>query len=690
LRLSERVRGQKRAVRAAAIAGAAVVVIAIPAASPAAGPTTRTGLCSVFCGRTGGPGVIDVQQLRGDRVRLKLLMSGHSPLELVVERSSGGRLARARPTLIDERPRELLTGRYPVRERLRPVTTIRLRALQNGAGTRVVDLNGSTRSLGAGLYVLQADAVTRAGRLRRRGSSIVLRIGRDGRITYVLQLHAAAGATTAGARSVTQIDATVKGEVDPYDQATTYYFQYGNTAGAYGSRTAPRRVRTKRRLAKVSAGLTGLSLQTTYHYRLVATNCGGCGPGTSYGPDRTFTTLSTNGLSVQQIDADRAVAAYNAMQQHFYAANVYRGDRSRLYVESDPESGNRYSFLWPFSRALVGTITLRGIPSALLGGASYRAAVDDRLTGLSRYLSRATSPPGYDSYPPAPYGGGGDKYYDDQAWIGLATAQNYLMTGNRTSLADAERVFNYVYPGGWAGDDGFDPGGIFWVNQGVGVGVKNHNRTTNSTTPNAELALLLANLNRANAGLYEAAGTNMYEWANHYLYNVAVNPTDPAGPNPNFDSSQPALMFDKLRGDDTVDHRLWSYNQGAMIAANVREYQATHEPAYLVDAEAIASTALDTFSESEYLNDQPAAFNGIFFRGLLVLYSATSDAALQARIIQTIQTYADDAWSYYRSSNDLFRFPSSAGSGYQLLDQGAMVQIYAMLAWNPAQYGKLP
>ncbi len=395
--------------------------------------------------------------------------------------------------------------------------------------------------------------------------------------------------------------------------------------------------------------------------------------------------------SEQQIDASRAVVTYDAMQQYFYSGTVYPGDTSGLYVESypPPQSGKRYSYLWPFSRALVGTITLSGVPSDLLGGASYQADVGDRLMGLSRYWDSTSTGPGYDSYPPAPYGSGGDKYYDDQAWVGLALAQNYQMTGNPSSLASAENVFNFVYPGGWAGNATFAPGGLYWVQQGVGAGLTNHSRTTNSTVPNAELALLLENFNPVNAAEYDAAASGIYEWANHYLYNVESNPTDPNGPNPNFQPSQPALMFDNVSGN-AIDETLWTYNQGAMIAANVGQYRKTGQSAYLADAEAIANTALGTFSESDYIDDQSAAFNAIFFRGLLLLYSATSDTVLQSKIIQAIQTYADDAWNYYRSSEGLFRFPSSSGAGYQLLDQGAMLQIYAALAWSSSDYPKLP
>jgi hypothetical protein len=394
-------------------------------------------------------------------------------------------------------------------------------------------------------------------------------------------------------------------------------------------------------------------------------------------------------MTTPQLNASRAVATYDAMRQHFYAAAVYSGDASSLYAENYPQRGGRYASLWPFSRALVGTITLAGVPSALVGGASYQADVADRLTGLSRYWDSGSTPPGYDSYPPAPHGGGGDKYYDDQAWVGLAAAQNYALTGERTSLADAKNVFNFVYPGGWARGASFEPGGIYWVQQGVGAGLSNHSRTTNSTAPNAELALLLEDFDPANAADYDAGATNMYGWSNHYLYNVEANPTDPNAPNPNYDPNKPALMFDAVTTDDTISKSLFTYNQGTMIAANVRQYQKTGNRAYLSNAEAIANTALGTFTESNLIN-QPAAFNAIYFRGLLVLYAATSDTTLKTNTIQAIQAYADDAWNNHRSSRGLFGFASSQGTGYQLLDQGAMLQTYAMLAWTPSDYTKLP
>jgi fructose-specific component phosphotransferase system IIB-like protein len=491
-------------------------------------------------------------------------------------------------------------------------------------------------------------------------------------------------ASTGGPGSITQSAAIIRGTVNTHGHPTSYQFQYGTTP-SYADTTTSQAAGTGTNALHISANLSGLTAATTYHYRVVASNAFG----TTTGSDQTFTTLIS-----QPPEATEALATYDAMQKYFYAENVVPGDTSSLYAENYPQSGNAYSYLWPFSRALVGTITLSGIPSALLGGATYQADVTDRLTGLSRYWDSTPTGPGYDSYPAAPYGDGGDKYYDDQAWIGLATAQNYALTGDQTSLTDAENAFNFVYPGGWASSASFDPGGIYWIQQGVGRGATNHRRMAVSNAPNAELGLLLGSFTgNANdftgTATYDDDATQIYQWADHFLLNVNANPTDPSAPNPNYDPGRPALMFPWITSQNTIANTLYPTPQGSMIAASVREYRLTGNAAYLSEAEAIANTALSTFDESYYVS-QPVALDGIFFRGLLVLYSATNDTALKSKIISTIATFASDAWVNYRSATGLFKFPSSQGSGYQLLDQGAMLQIYAMLAWDPSDYANLP
>ena len=89
--------------------------------------------------------------------------------------------------------------------------------------------------------------------------------------------------------SLTTSSAALSAGLYPNGLATTYYWQYGTTT-AYGQRTATQSVAAGTAPVPATAALTGLSAQTTYHYRLVASNA----DGTYYGYDYS---LATNGSS---------------------------------------------------------------------------------------------------------------------------------------------------------------------------------------------------------------------------------------------------------------------------------------------------------------------------------------------------------------------------------------------------------
>ena len=93
--------------------------------------------------------------------------------------------------------------------------------------------------------------------------------------------------TSAAASNVTTTTATVNGSVNPEGLATSYSFQYGTT-GAYGSETPSASAGSGTSPVAVSAPLTNLTPDTTYHYRLVAVSSAG----TTVGPDATFTTAN--------------------------------------------------------------------------------------------------------------------------------------------------------------------------------------------------------------------------------------------------------------------------------------------------------------------------------------------------------------------------------------------------------------
>jgi hypothetical protein len=90
--------------------------------------------------------------------------------------------------------------------------------------------------------------------------------------------------TTNPATNVTSSSARLNSTVYPHGLTTTVRFQYGRTT-SYGSTTA-NQTKTGNTYQGVGANISGLAANSTYHFRIVATNSAG----TRYGSDRTFHT----------------------------------------------------------------------------------------------------------------------------------------------------------------------------------------------------------------------------------------------------------------------------------------------------------------------------------------------------------------------------------------------------------------
>ena len=355
------------------------------------------------------------------------------------------------------------------------------------------------------------------------------------------------------------------------------------------------------------------------------------------------------------VNAARAEASYQALQRFLSAGND-------LYVEQRPAAtgDNPYSYEWPFSQVHQATVNLLGVP----GGVGRQASADlsGVAAGQEHYWNAAgstTGVPGYDSYVPAPLGSGGDLFYDDNEWVGLTKAQQYLMTGDRTALARAEQIFTLV-ESGWDTDTSHaDPGGVFWTQASWST-----DRNTVSNMPAAELGLRLYQITHKRE--YLDWSLRMYEWTNRYLQS-------PSG-----------LYFDHVSLTGQVETTFWSYNQGVPVGVDVLLYQLTHDPTYLRRAERIASAAYDYYVTQDRLTGQPPFFNSIFFGNLLLLESVTGGH----RYRDAMADYADQLWQTVRDpATGLFVFDS--GGVTETIQQAAMVQIYALLAWPAGRYGVL-
>jgi hypothetical protein len=87
----------------------------------------------------------------------------------------------------------------------------------------------------------------------------------------------------------------------------------------------------------------------------------------------------------------------------------------------------------------------------------------------------------------------------------------------------------------------------------------------------------------------------------------------------------------------------------------------------------------------------------MLFQNILMLYPYAS-SSLQSSILQSLKSYADWAWNNTSARNpktNLFYFNDAGqpaggtGQPAQLRDQGAMTQLFALLAWSSSNYGKL-
>lgn len=135
----------------------------------------------------------------------------------------------------------------------------------------------------------------------------------DNTATPHVTISAPPTARTDPATNVQANSATLNGAVNPNGRPTSYSFQYG-TSTAYGgsakmpavrgsatdgraATTSSTPVGSGNALVAASANVTGLSPNTTYHFRVVARSPGG----TAFGQDRTFRTDTTGSPQLEAV-----------------------------------------------------------------------------------------------------------------------------------------------------------------------------------------------------------------------------------------------------------------------------------------------------------------------------------------------------------------------------------------------------
>jgi hypothetical protein len=348
-------------------------------------------------------------------------------------------------------------------------------------------------------------------------------------------------------------------------------------------------------------------------------------------------------IAEHQRNLQRAQLCYTALQDTFYIPDMW------LYREQYPlVDANPYAFLWPLGQAMAATNDMASLPVV---GDRYLQDVQQMISVVEQYWDEREPVPGYASYIPPPIGWQSDRYYDDNVWIGLELVRAYELTGNEHALLRAQQVFDYMVSGWDHDQEKPAPGGILWNEASW-----NQDRNTVSTAPTIELGLQLALLtdDLAMQIYYTTWAREMYHWVETYMRDAN------------------SLYWDRITPEGWIDTSLNTYNQGAMIGANVWFYYVTGDPWHLDRAEQIAQAALAVYGDGD-IASRPIAHNAIFFQRLMLLYEHRP----RPEYLQFLQSYANGMWRT-TVDPDTGLFVALHPTG--LLEQGATVQFQAMIA----------
>ncbi|MGC8674617.1 MAG: glycoside hydrolase family 76 protein [Thermoprotei archaeon] len=177
-----------------------------------------------------------------------------------------------------------------------------------------------------------------------------------------------------------------------------------------------------------------------------------------------------------------AVSAYKALVKTYYLPSFHLYSGQGL---SMPFAG-----FWQTAQVTSAANYLSLIPNSSGFGVNFNKTLVANYEAMQLYLDPLGK--GYESSPPVPPSSGGPEYYDDNAWGLLALIQGYLISHNQTYLAKARAIFNFEV-GGWAGSSLPCPGGIYWEVGGSPLRSRNTCSNAPVAEAAAELYLITGN-----------------------------------------------------------------------------------------------------------------------------------------------------------------------------------------------------
>lgn len=209
------------------------------------------------------------------------------------------------------------------------------------------------------------------------------------------------------------------------------------------------------------------------------------------------------------------------LDKHFYNAQT----KTWKEMAGKPE----HVFLWGYT-VLMSTFAI----GAKVDPATYKPRMEAAFEGLESYWTKK-APGGYAVLPGQ--GRNPDRYYDDNAWVGLAAMEAFDVTKEGKYLEVAKRALTFVA----SGEDDKLGGGIYWH--------ENEKNSKNACVSGPGACLAYRLFDATKDSKYRAMGDRWLAWTEKL-----IDPKD-------------SLVMDNMKLDGKIERTKWSYNTAMVILA---------------------------------------------------------------------------------------------------------------------------
>ena len=350
----------------------------------------------------------------------------------------------------------------------------------------------------------------------------------------------------------------------------------------------------------------------------------------------------------------RAKETYDAIVRCY---RITSGTAAGLFNENYPKgSGDgAASFLWPYDGLVAGVSTLHKL--------GYEVGYKDMVDRFESYYRQrgVLNVGGYGSSTDGK-NGGGDRFFDDNAIIGIELVEAYELLKDPKYLERCAQIVKFYK----AGIDNTMGRALWWCESNInqpGNDSSNKPACANGfatwflmryyeVCPEAEKAEVLA------------LAKDLYQW----LYDNLRDPGD-------------NLYWNSKGADSSINTTKWTYNSGAMIAGGVRLYEATGDTRYLNEAKATAKSSYDYYVRSR--NGIPLCYptNDPWFTIQMIksyVELESYDKSFVAKAMEVFIANLDNAWAKGRMTNGLFYEDWTGVKVNPDRDKGLLMQAAAL------------